>query len=682
MVSTLPVDGATHVDTAATVVITFNAPLDTSARFAWPPNFFLGLEMSPEPGDPDSVSLSADLSVVRVHNLHLSADTRYVLAILGARSSTGALLQTPTVMTFTTGSSLPTATVSGKVTLPGGDASGTLVALFSNLGMGPEALAVALPPTGNFRINYVPPGVYYPVAIKDVDHSGDTDPNPAVDLMAAYDPDGDGLLDNIVVEEGAMVTGVDLTLHSFAPLTARQRFDQVVALAQTGGQDPRLVMVGCQHFSPSGEAPLWFYVFWAPGADAALGVMATSFFLAPFPWEEELPDTTALPVDWVDSAVAADSAEASGGAEFRETHPDAEVEAFLSHIELPGSASLLRPLPKNGASAATGHRRGLLQHVDFLVQRGGPPHSLPASCALVQVGELHPAWLVQYNSDLTGDFLAIIMDAQTARVIFRWPPPVRVTTAAFNIPAAAQAAQGWASDARLVWLGNHQSSLTPSGQSEMWYYAFYSPSLATGHLFFFTGGMLLADMDATLPFTDPLPQGWIDSDIAAAVAEAQGGTAYRTAHPDAWVQAMLGPGLYPWEPGRPVWWLHYTSSSPEELSLWIDPLSAQLLTNVYNPSEGETMPRAFALLQNFPNPFNPHTAIAYHLPQAAEVEILVLNVKGEKVATLADGFRAAGFHKVLWNGTDAAGKPVAGGVYLCRLSTPGFVAARKMLLLR
>ena len=79
------------------------------------------------------------------------------------------------------------------------------------------------------------------------------------------------------------------------------------------------------------------------------------------------------------------------------------------------------------------------------------------------------------------------------------------------------------------------------------------------------------------------------------------------------------------------------------------------------------LPARLRLGQNFPNPFNPSTIIPYQLPAATRVRLEVFNILGQRVATLVDGERPAGFHTATWNGTDASGRGVGSGVYLYRL---------------
>ena len=95
---------------------------------------------------------------------------------------------------------------------------------------------------------------------------------------------------------------------------------------------------------------------------------------------------------------------------------------------------------------------------------------------------------------------------------------------------------------------------------------------------------------------------------------------------------------------------------------------------------GSGLPQGFALGQNYPNPFNPGTVIPYELAVAGYVQLEVLNVLGQHVATLVDGEQAAGSYRVRWDGTDAAGGAVSAGVYLYRLTAGGAMATGRMTL--
>ena len=98
-------------------------------------------------------------------------------------------------------------------------------------------------------------------------------------------------------------------------------------------------------------------------------------------------------------------------------------------------------------------------------------------------------------------------------------------------------------------------------------------------------------------------------------------------------------------------------------------------------SRGLALPERFELGANYPNPFNPSTMIPYQLPASMHVRLEVFNILGQRIATLVDGERSAGFHTASWDATDAAGRAVGAGVYLYRLSGDGVQATRSMLLI-
>ena len=93
-------------------------------------------------------------------------------------------------------------------------------------------------------------------------------------------------------------------------------------------------------------------------------------------------------------------------------------------------------------------------------------------------------------------------------------------------------------------------------------------------------------------------------------------------------------------------------------------------------------PTAFALAQNFPNPFNPSTTIAFQLGRPARVELTIYSVSGQRVRTLISGALPAGPHRRQWDGRDDSGQRVASGSYLYRLSAGDFVATRPLILLK
>ena len=93
-------------------------------------------------------------------------------------------------------------------------------------------------------------------------------------------------------------------------------------------------------------------------------------------------------------------------------------------------------------------------------------------------------------------------------------------------------------------------------------------------------------------------------------------------------------------------------------------------------------PLAFALSQNFPNPFNSDTTIRVDLPAATSVELSLHTLTGQRVATLARGVRGAGSYTFRWDGRNDSGQEMATGVYYYRLTARERVQTRKLLLLR
>jgi hypothetical protein len=88
------------------------------------------------------------------------------------------------------------------------------------------------------------------------------------------------------------------------------------------------------------------------------------------------------------------------------------------------------------------------------------------------------------------------------------------------------------------------------------------------------------------------------------------------------------------------------------------------------------------LLGNYPNPFNPETTIQFALESDSHVQIDVYNIKGHKIATVTSKTFPAGRHNVIWHGKDENSREVASGIYFYQMTTDGYSAMRKMLLMK
>ena len=93
-------------------------------------------------------------------------------------------------------------------------------------------------------------------------------------------------------------------------------------------------------------------------------------------------------------------------------------------------------------------------------------------------------------------------------------------------------------------------------------------------------------------------------------------------------------------------------------------------------------PQSVQLHPASPNPFNPMTQISYQLDAPAEIRLQVYDAAGRCTRTLDGGQRAAGTHRVCWDGTNEQGQSVASGVYFYRLNATGHSTTRSMLLLK
>ncbi len=98
-------------------------------------------------------------------------------------------------------------------------------------------------------------------------------------------------------------------------------------------------------------------------------------------------------------------------------------------------------------------------------------------------------------------------------------------------------------------------------------------------------------------------------------------------------------------------------------------------------------PEHSALLQNFPNPFNPETWIPYQLKNASEVTIQIYNVAGEMIRRLDLGYRSAGLYvsqdrAAYWDGKNRFGEPVTSGMYFYSIRADDLTAVKKLIVLK
>ncbi len=120
------------------------------------------------------------------------------------------------------------------------------------------------------------------------------------------------------------------------------------------------------------------------------------------------------------------------------------------------------------------------------------------------------------------------------------------------------------------------------------------------------------------------------------------------------------------------------------ISLNGDNGSTQILraSSIILTIDSKGLPTEFMLGQNYPNPFNPSTKFEFAMPKNARVDVIVYDILGSKVATLFDGIKDAGYHSVEWNGQNSQGHVAPSGVYFIKMTSDGFSAVRKALMLK
>ncbi len=99
-------------------------------------------------------------------------------------------------------------------------------------------------------------------------------------------------------------------------------------------------------------------------------------------------------------------------------------------------------------------------------------------------------------------------------------------------------------------------------------------------------------------------------------------------------------------------------------------------------SEDDAQPDEASLAPAYPNPMRATTTLPFHLAVAGPVRLTVYDLLGHEVARLADAPMGAGDHTATWDGRDAVGHTLPGGLYLVRLDAGGRVTTQKLMRVR
>ncbi len=127
-----------------------------------------------------------------------------------------------------------------------------------------------------------------------------------------------------------------------------------------------------------------------------------------------------------------------------------------------------------------------------------------------------------------------------------------------------------------------------------------------------------------------------------------------------------------WRPGQP---------NPGDNSLVTNPGDPNSKPNPTSVDNIE-LPTAYKLLNNYPNPFNPSTRIAFEIPQQEQVTLNVYSINGELIRNLIEENLPAGRFERTWDGKDNSGHIVTSGIYIYRLTAGSFDKSARMILMK
>ena len=91
-----------------------------------------------------------------------------------------------------------------------------------------------------------------------------------------------------------------------------------------------------------------------------------------------------------------------------------------------------------------------------------------------------------------------------------------------------------------------------------------------------------------------------------------------------------------------------------------------------------TLPMEFALLPNYPNPFNPSTTIRFHVPIRSNIDISVFDILGNHVETIINNELYPGIRSIVW----APDRSMVSGMYFICLKSDHFTSTQKVMFLK
>lgn len=699
LISFSPANLATNVPLATTLSFTFSEPLDTNAmsnesESSW----FTNID------NVVSYWYSADLKTSYT-SVILEPNKSYFMAFTYVKARSGAMMTTPRVSYFTTGSSFNPYSVSGSISPGSTDISpeGSVVGLSTINFM--EENVDGPPPfggwanvnsNGTFTIPFVANGKYWPLVAKDVDHDGLINPEQGKDVVVM----GDSIIVN-----NASVTGVDLTFFdivSFQPanlstnvplnttisMTFSEPLDTMAMKESEDSWFSNIDSIASSGFSADGKTSY---------AQAVLKPNTTYFIAFMYVKSKYGGVITSPQIFYFTTGAALEPLSVSGTVSSGSTGiSPAGAIVGLAKIDFMNKNTDGTP-PFGGWGIVNNDGTFTIPYV---------PNGTYWPMAAKDVdhdGKINPdngvdamAYgdsIVVNNVSLTGVNLTFFTLTPN---LFHDVIHKADSMAAANLPAdrSLRRISGWEVDIQ--------------GRARSWEFAYSINGNTQGK------SIHLGTMDYSIDDIDPMYFQWLSTmkeitnyDLAASSAavianvEAAGGTMVREQPiPSQWefaIELSLSDQKNGWFGGSgavdtsKIYWAAayaYNYQVNPDQNQWMggrlflcDFATGSVLDTrdiIMDVKNEPTTVREFRLSQNYPNPFNPTTVIEFTVAQRAPATLKIFNVLGQEVAELFNSTAEPGQkYKVVFNA-----KNLSSGIYFSRLESNGRSELKKLVLLR
>ena len=698
LVSSTPADSAVGVSTTATLSFTFNMPLDTSFDFKDGGNLITNL------GEIKNYHFSSDFQTIFLDTT-LQANTDYFVAFYSLRAAGGPMLVKPAVVHFTTKSAYSGYSVSGKVVskLPMLSPGYSFVGLSLSAPPKPDSVKylVVTDSLGNFNLENVAPGTYYPFAVKDVNFDGIINPqmggDPGVvgkpititssdtsNVILEYDnpfPPANFFLNvlNTYPADGAVNFGLNDTvkIRFSVPVDTSFRFSDHNGLLTNMSQHPQVTfndsLTVMKIYSPLKPKTDYFVLLWGiRGLDHSV---LTPPYLLNFTTDSSFANNkvsgdvigngplkpfTRMVVGLANQPISAGEptfsyftvADSSGHFSFEHVrngtyYPIAGYDGDMNGIIDPGE-----PMDALGSADSIVVNNSDVNNVKIYLKSPSP---LPFSKAIHIADSLK-------LSKLPSDAQLVLVHGEnfdTSGTVMAW-----------NFSYLSKSKKK-AYDLWMDWFQIHLNDSTDSNEYN-WLQGIRPlgdsvKNAADPSNFIKNAFMIELTKYPPIGFT---MHDTISINISVMLGDLHSSEFWDIAPDTSFYWGMS----FTYYHGNDPWNMHNVVGAHKYLA---DYKTGTLIKQTGVKKESELTPENFALYQNYPNPFNPTTNIKFDVAKAGVYRLNIYNILGQKVATLLNKKLTPGSYRVTFN---AANLP--SGVYIYRLEGKNIAITKKMLLLK